>query len=656
MNLVNFFRFAAVLFALSVMPVSNSLVAGDVPDLTELERLHKRALESGDGITAQRLEKEIMSAYKDNVHYSTFEERSFQLKDNENGTQRDWTNPDQTIHDGQIALANGYDRQIDMKMGEDNNMYAAVNVGTSEYSYGNIRVYRSSDYGRNWTRILNLATFTYISTISMLVESRNNLVPDSTRIIVFYTASSSSNFDGAELEFTSVRRDGSGFQSATIASPGSGNEFTSVSALSDGVFYQGATYIGVVCNEVSNSLASSQGLRYFRSINWGSSWVSATLSTGFSDFYPRAEFKYSGDSVYIAVQRNVSFQNNQIRIISTKFSPTPAFHTRNITTITGINYEKPVITIKQNNPTDSIMMIYLKFGNLMYCYSTNAGNTWSAEGIITGGENISSAYCSSSGTGDNPFTMAWYNRNNGQLNMIRGKLGSLTNLFSDVASNVVSNWVDIVCLTVPISGNNHASVSYSGYGPQNVYYDTESSKSLDLSIAVEGLYNPVTNRLNIQDTVFAYLRSSVSPYQIIDSAEAYIDRYTFLARIKFGNAPKEFLYVEIRTKNAVAGWCTVDYTSGENYVKDLLRLRSGVLGSNQVKVNNTLNYYGLYTGDVNQDGIVDGTDTQLIDNDANAFVTGYSVQDLNGDSFVDGTDALLAGNNAFNFISVITPP
>lgn len=160
----------------------------------------------------------------------------------------------------------------------------------------------------------------------------------------------------------------------------------------------------------------------------------------------------------------------------------------------------------------------------------------------------------------------------------------------------------------------------------------------------------------MQDTVFAYLRETTSPYDIVDSSEAYIDRYTLNATLNFSRAPKENLYVEITTKNTIAVWYLWNSPQSDNLNLDLNDRPPGdASGSNEKRINIALNYYGLYTGDVNQDGIVDGTDTQLIDNDANAFVSGYSIQDLNGDNFVDGTDALLAGNNADNFISVITP-
>jgi len=65
--------------------------------------------------------------------------------------------------------------------------------------------------------------------------------------------------------------------------------------------------------------------------------------------------------------------------------------------------------------------------------------------------------------------------------------------------------------------------------------------------------------------------------------------------------------------------------------------------------------FAIYSGDVNQDGIVDGTDASLVDNDAFNFVTGYVGTDVNGDDVVEASDAAIVDNNAFNFVGSITP-
>lgn len=65
--------------------------------------------------------------------------------------------------------------------------------------------------------------------------------------------------------------------------------------------------------------------------------------------------------------------------------------------------------------------------------------------------------------------------------------------------------------------------------------------------------------------------------------------------------------------------------------------------------------FGIYSGDVNQDWVIDGTDAGLIDNDAFNFISGFVVTDLTGDYAVDASDAAIADNNAFAFIGVIVP-
>ncbi len=65
--------------------------------------------------------------------------------------------------------------------------------------------------------------------------------------------------------------------------------------------------------------------------------------------------------------------------------------------------------------------------------------------------------------------------------------------------------------------------------------------------------------------------------------------------------------------------------------------------------------YCIYNGDTNQDGIIDGFDLSMIDNNILNFANGYLSTDINGDGFIDATDAQIAGNNAYNFIGKITP-
>jgi hypothetical protein len=63
----------------------------------------------------------------------------------------------------------------------------------------------------------------------------------------------------------------------------------------------------------------------------------------------------------------------------------------------------------------------------------------------------------------------------------------------------------------------------------------------------------------------------------------------------------------------------------------------------------------IYSGDENQDGLVDGTDLSDIGNLADFATCGYLSQDINGDGLIDGSDLSICGNNADYAIGAVTP-
>lgn len=65
--------------------------------------------------------------------------------------------------------------------------------------------------------------------------------------------------------------------------------------------------------------------------------------------------------------------------------------------------------------------------------------------------------------------------------------------------------------------------------------------------------------------------------------------------------------------------------------------------------------WAIYSGDVNQDGTVDGTDIGSIDNDASTFAFGYNVTDITGDGATDGADLGISDNNSGLFLFTARP-
>jgi hypothetical protein len=65
--------------------------------------------------------------------------------------------------------------------------------------------------------------------------------------------------------------------------------------------------------------------------------------------------------------------------------------------------------------------------------------------------------------------------------------------------------------------------------------------------------------------------------------------------------------------------------------------------------------WAFYSGDVNQDGTVDGLDIGDIDNDASTFAFGYNVTDITGDGASDGLDLGISDNNSQLFLFTAHP-
>lgn len=175
---------------------------------------------------------------------------------------------------------------------------------------------------------------------------------------------------------------------------------------------------------------------------------------------------------------------------------------------------------------------------------------------------------------------------------------------------------------------------------------------LNLNAVIEGFYSPVNNSM-IGDTIKLYLRNYYSPYSIVDSAKGFINSSGIgtLLFSKAFNATNYYLIVKHR--NSVETWSAEAMRFNANALSyNFSSSASQAFGNNLILKGNR---YCVYSGDVNQDGVIDVTDYSLVDNDVNIFSTGYIVSDLNGDSFADVSDLSIADNNVFNFISLMRP-
>jgi len=179
--------------------------------------------------------------------------------------------------------------------------------------------------------------------------------------------------------------------------------------------------------------------------------------------------------------------------------------------------------------------------------------------------------------------------------------------------------------------------------------------SLNLTMFIEGFYNSGSN-VQVSDTIRVELRNQNSPFNVIDNTKAVVGTNGSVV-LKFGNAPTGNYYLALRHRNSIETWSInpVSLTIGSSSNYDFSNSASQAYGDNMKQIDTSPTRYAIYGGDVNQDGIVEGADGLLIDNDAANFESGYLQTDLNGDEIIDGSDAVIADNNAANFVSAVTP-
>lgn len=182
-----------------------------------------------------------------------------------------------------------------------------------------------------------------------------------------------------------------------------------------------------------------------------------------------------------------------------------------------------------------------------------------------------------------------------------------------------------------------------------------SQCTLQLKVFLDGFYRKTIRKMS-NDTLTVYLRDNVSPYSKRDSSKKNLD--------SLGNSNFTFYaydgvnyYLQLKHRNSLETWSK---SPGQSFSSSMLSYDfttqiNSAYGSNLKKIDSLPNTYGIYGGDVDQNGAVDVTDMIAIFNDAQAFALGHVITDITGDEAVDLIDLIVAFNNANDFAVLIRP-
>lgn len=161
-----------------------------------------------------------------------------------------------------------------------------------------------------------------------------------------------------------------------------------------------------------------------------------------------------------------------------------------------------------------------------------------------------------------------------------------------------------------------------------------------------------TSPTSIADTI------TVNLYNSVNQALAYSATSTLgtngLSNITFpGTVTGGSYYIAISHRNSISTWSasSVSFTSATAY--NFASSAAQAAGSNLLDLGNGV--FGIFAGDINQDGSVDFNDYPALDISSSNGDLGYLPYDLNGDASVDFNDYPMIDVNSSNGVISITP-
>ncbi len=203
------------------------------------------------------------------------------------------------------------------------------------------------------------------------------------------------------------------------------------------------------------------------------------------------------------------------------------------------------------------------------------------------------------------------------------------------------------------------SMTFKFYNVSNVLIDNYkinvAKKILNMKFFIEGFYDSVLNVMT-GDTGLVLLRNTMPPYQIVDSSKKFVNA-SGEVMFEFDKADNATgYYIVIIHRNSIETWSESAQMFRLNSLDyDFSNEASHTYGNNVKQIDPTPVRFGIFSGDINRDGVIDITDIIFIFNDANVFNSGYVATDLTGDGIVDLSDLIFSFNNSKDFVVLRRP-
>jgi hypothetical protein len=219
--------------------------------------------------------------------------------------------------------------------------------------------------------------------------------------------------------------------------------------------------------------------------------------------------------------------------------------------------------------------------------------------------------------------------------------------------------------TLSVYGTNSC-----GNGTASTLNLTQGTKTLNITLFLEGLYNGTNGLVKVQDcddgensfdlfagivadTLTVELAQIISPYTTVfrqHGVPVNTNGTVSLTTLPGGLADN--YYIIIKHRNHVETWSRSTSFAGSTISYNFTDAISKAWGNNMVQYGSV---YCIYTGDTNMDEYVDGFDIVITFNLNKLASFGFQISDINGDGFIDGFDMIKVFNNNKKAVGMNTP-
>ena len=140
-----------------------------------------------------------------------------------------------------------------------------------------------------------------------------------------------------------------------------------------------------------------------------------------------------------------------------------------------------------------------------------------------------------------------------------------------------------------------------------------------MTLAIDGLYDEILDEHPTYEVLYIYLAETAPPYNIVDTALAYLDFQDLNNVFAFQGAPSGNYYLIAKHRNSIETWSStpVSINSTTPAFYDFTTSDAQAYGNNMLLKGVR---WCIYSGDVDQNGSINLEDIVIIHNDILTFV------------------------------------